>query len=117
VLSSEQPRRRHGRPAAAAAVASGQTPHSRAVQDKIAVTEAKIADLDMQIAESQRREALLARRIEAKRAQLKQLARAAYAAPESALVVLAESESLSDLLTRIADLNVAGTRAPRSNSR
>ena len=83
----------------------------RAVQDKIAVTEAKIADLDMQIAESQRREALLARRIEAKRAQLKQLARAAYAAPESALVVLAESESLSDLLTRIADLNVAGTRA------
>ena len=83
----------------------------RVVQDKIAVTEAKIADLDMQIAESQRREALLARRIEAKRAQLKQLARAAYAAPESALVVLAESESLSDLLTRIADLNVAGTRA------
>ena len=83
----------------------------RVLQDKIAVTEAKIADLDMQIAESQRREALLAIRIEAKRAQLKQLARAAYTAPESALVVLAESESLSDLLTRIADLNVAGTRA------
>ena len=83
----------------------------RVLQDKIAATEAKIADLDMQIAESQRREALLAIRIEAKRAQLKQLARAAYTAPESALVVLAESESLSDLLTRMADLNVAGTRA------
>jgi len=78
---------------------------------KIAAAEARIADLDMQVAESQRREALLAIRIEAKRAQLKQLARAAYTAPESALVVLAESESLSDLLTRIADLNVAGTRA------
>jgi murein DD-endopeptidase MepM/ murein hydrolase activator NlpD len=83
----------------------------RVLKGKIAVTEAKIADLDMQIAEAQRREALLARHIDAKRAQIKQLARAAYAAPESALVVVAESQSLSDLLTRIADLNVAGTRA------
>src|SRR5438876_990164 len=55
--------------------------------------------------------ALLARRIEARRTQLKQLARAAYAAPESALVILAESQSLGDLLTRISDLNVAGAQA------
>jgi len=83
----------------------------RVVQGKIAAAEARIADLDMQIAESQRRETLLARRIEAKRTQLKQLARAAYAAPESALVILAESQSLGDLLTRISDLNVAGAQA------
>jgi len=83
----------------------------RVVQGKIAAAEARIADLDMQIAESQRREALLARRIEAKRTQLRQLARAAYAAPESALVILAESQSLGDLLTRISDLNVAGAQA------
>ena len=81
------------------------------VQGKIAAAEARIADLDMQIAESQRRETLLARRIEAKRTQLRQLARAAYAAPESALVILAESQSLGDLLTRISDLNVAGAQA------
>ena len=81
------------------------------LQGKISAAEAKIADLDLQIADAKRREAILARRIEAKRAQLRQLARAVYSAPESALVVLAESESLSDLLTRIADLNVAGARA------
>ena len=83
----------------------------RVVQGKIADAEARIADLDMQIAESQRHEALLAKRIDARRTQLRQLARAAYAAPESALVILAESQSLSDLLTRIADLNVAGAQA------
>ena len=83
----------------------------RVLQGKISAAEAKIADLDLQIADAKRREAILARRIEAKRAQLRQLARAVYSAPESALVVLAESESLSDLLTRIADLNVAGARA------
>ena len=83
----------------------------RVLQGKISAAEAKIADLDVQIADAKRREAILARRIEVKRAQLRQLARAVYSAPESALVVLAESESLSDLLTRIADLNVAGARA------
>jgi len=83
----------------------------RVLQGKISAAEAKIADLDLQIADAKRREAILARRIEVKRAQLRQLARAVYSAPESALVVLAESESLSDLLTRIADLNVAGARA------
>ena len=83
----------------------------RVLQGKISAAEAKIADFDVQIADAKRREAILARRIEAKRAQLRQLARAVYSAPESALVVLAESQSLSDLLTRIADLNVAGARA------
>jgi len=83
----------------------------RVLEGKISAAEAKIADLDLQIADAKRREAILARRIEAKRAQLRQLARAVYSAPESALVVLAESQSLSDLLTRIADLNVAGARA------
>ena len=81
------------------------------LQGKIADVTAKIAALEAQIAEAQRREAALARRITAERAQLRQLARAAYVSPGSVLVVLAESESLSDLLTRISDLNVAGSRA------
>jgi murein DD-endopeptidase MepM/ murein hydrolase activator NlpD len=81
------------------------------VRGKIAVVEDKIAALDVQIADAQRREALLGRRIDAERAQLRQLARAIYVAPGSVLVVLAEARSLSDLLTRVADLNVAGTRA------
>lgn len=83
----------------------------QAVQAKINEVKAKIADLDDQIAEAQRREAILARRIDAERAQLRQLSRAIYVAPGSVLVVLAESQSLSDLLTRVSDLGVAGSRA------
>jgi murein DD-endopeptidase MepM/ murein hydrolase activator NlpD len=81
------------------------------LQGQIAVVEAKIADLDVQIADAQRLEALFAQRITAERAQLRQLARSIYEQPGSALVVIAEANSLSDLLTRVADLNVAGTRA------
>ena len=86
------------------------------VQAKIADVEAKIADLDRQIAEAQMREALLSSRIETERAQLRQLARAVYESPGSVLVVLAQSRSLSDLFTRIADLNVAGSRATEIKS-
>jgi murein DD-endopeptidase MepM/ murein hydrolase activator NlpD len=81
------------------------------VQDKIAVVAKKIADLEAQIADAQRREAMLALRIDTERAQLRQLARAIYTSPASVLVVLGEAQSLSDLLTRVADLNVAGARA------
>ena len=82
-----------------------------AVQGQIVAVEQKIADLETQIENAQRSEAMLALRIEAEREQLRQLARAVYVAPSSPLLVLAEAHSLSDLLTRIADLNVAGSRA------
>ncbi|HYU63977.1 MAG TPA: peptidoglycan DD-metalloendopeptidase family protein [Verrucomicrobiae bacterium] len=81
------------------------------LRGKIAEVVEKIADLDRQIAEAKRREAILADRIEAERAQLRELARAIYVSPGSVLVQVAEAQSLSDLLTRIADLNVAGARA------
>ncbi len=83
----------------------------QALQVKIDDAQAKIAALDVEIADAKRREAILAQRIEAERAQLTELARAIYVSPESPLVTLAESSSLSQLLTRIADLNVAGERA------
>ena len=82
-----------------------------AVQAKIDGVEQKIADLDQQIANAQEREAVLGHRIDNERAQLRQLARAVYVAPTSPLVVIAEAQSLGDLLSRIADLNVAGSRA------
>jgi murein DD-endopeptidase MepM/ murein hydrolase activator NlpD len=81
------------------------------VQGKIADVRQKIADLETQIANARQREAMLAQRIDAERLQLAQLARAVYVAPTSPLVVIAESRSLSDLLSRIADLNVAGSHA------
>ena len=81
------------------------------LQGQITDVEAKIADLDVQIANAQRLEVVLTNRITAEQAQLRQLARAIYEQPGSVLVVIAEANSLSDLLTRVADLNVAGTRA------
>ncbi|TMD70255.1 MAG: hypothetical protein E6I81_14475, partial [Chloroflexi bacterium] len=48
------------------------------LQGKINDVAAKIADLDVQIADAKRREAILAERIEAERAQLRQLSRAIY---------------------------------------
>jgi len=81
------------------------------LQAKIDDAEAQIANLDLQIADAQRREADLQEQIDAERAQLQQLARAVYESPGSVLVVLAESHNLGDLFSRIADLNVAGSRA------
>ena len=81
------------------------------LKGQIADVEARIADLNVQIADAQRLEVVFANRITAERAQLRQLARAIYEQPGSVLVVVAEAHSLSDLLTRVADLNVAGTRA------
>lgn len=83
----------------------------RDVQRKITAVQAIITDLDIQIAAAMQREAELAQRIDTERAQLRQLARAIYMAPTSVLVILGEAQSLSDLLTRVADLNVAGSRA------
>jgi len=81
------------------------------VQAKIVDVQAKIAALDSQIADAILREAVLQERIDTERAQLAQLARAIYVEPTSVLLVLGEASSLSDLLTRISDLGVAGTRA------
>ncbi len=81
------------------------------LQTKIAVEQQKIADLDAEIAAAQRREAMLSDRIDAERAQMRELARAIYVAPDSVLGYLGQSQSLSDLITRVADLNVAGARA------
>ena len=81
------------------------------LQTKIAVEQQKIADLDAEIAAAQRREAMLSDRIDAERAQMRELARAIYVAPDSVLGYLGQSQSLGDLITRVADLNVAGARA------
>lgn len=86
------------------------------MQQKINETQAKIDDLDAQIAEAKRREAVLTQRIETERTQIRQLARAIYVSPGSVLVILAESQSLSDLLTRVSDLNVAGSHAAELKS-
>ena len=86
------------------------------VQGKIDEVQQKIVALEVEIADHQRREAFLAQRIESERQQLRELAHAMYVAPGSVLVILGQAQSLSDLLTRMADLNVAGTRAAELKS-
>jgi murein DD-endopeptidase MepM/ murein hydrolase activator NlpD len=87
------------------------TNQQRDVQGQIADAQQKIDDLDAQIAASQVREGMLGLRIDSERVQLRELARAIYTSPTSVLVILGQAQSLSDLLTRISDLNVAGSRA------
>jgi murein DD-endopeptidase MepM/ murein hydrolase activator NlpD len=81
------------------------------VQGQIADAQQQIDDLNVQIAASMVREAMLGMRIDSERTQLRELARAIYTAPTSVLVILGQAQSLGDLLTRISDLNVAGSRA------
>jgi murein DD-endopeptidase MepM/ murein hydrolase activator NlpD len=83
------------------------------LQAKIAAIQQKIADLELQISDALEREAVLTSRIDAEREQMRQLARAVYVAPSSPLLLLAESNSLSDLLSRIANLNVASVEAEK----
>ena len=87
------------------------TAQQQDVQGKIADAQQKIDDLDANIASAQLQEAILGIRIDNERAQLSEVARAMYTAPSSILVILGQAQSLSDLLTRISDLNVAGSRA------
>ncbi len=87
------------------------TAQQQEVQAKIADAQQQIADLDDQIAASQLREAILGMKIDSERAQLRELARAIYTSPSSVLVILGQAQSLSDLLTRVSDLNAAGSRA------
>jgi murein DD-endopeptidase MepM/ murein hydrolase activator NlpD len=86
------------------------------VQTKITAAEDKIVTLDSEIQDAQLRETGLTLRIDTERAQIRELARAIYVAPSSVLVILGEAQSLSDLLTRISDLNVAGSRASELKS-
>jgi murein DD-endopeptidase MepM/ murein hydrolase activator NlpD len=83
----------------------------QATQAKIDVANAKIADLDVEIARLDAEVARTDRKIEVERAQLKSLARALYVQPSTVIVTLAESSSLSDMISRISDLNSAGSRA------
>jgi murein DD-endopeptidase MepM/ murein hydrolase activator NlpD len=87
------------------------TAQQRDVQGKITVIQQTISDLDAKIEAAIQQEAILSDRIDTEQTQLRQLARAIYVAPTSVLVILGEASSLSDLLTRFADLNVAGSRA------
>lgn len=76
----------------------------QASQARIEQLNQQIADLDSQIVDK-------TKQIEQEKAQLQVLAKALYAQPSSLLVLVSQSSSLDDLLTRSSSLIEAGDRA------
>jgi murein DD-endopeptidase MepM/ murein hydrolase activator NlpD len=77
----------------------------------IADTEAKLAELDAQISKLDAEIIETNTRIEHEKAQISSLARAIYAQPSSVLLLMVESKSLGEMITRVNDLRSAGARA------
>lgn len=81
------------------------------VKQQLAVASNQITQLDLQMATLQQSANDTQHRIDAERAQVRMLARVLYAQPDSLVAIAFESPSLSDAVTRIADLTSAGDRA------
>jgi murein DD-endopeptidase MepM/ murein hydrolase activator NlpD len=82
-----------------------------ALKTRISDAQARVDALDAEIAKLDAEIAATDHRITIERAQLRSLARAIYTEPGSMLVLLAESNDLGELVTRISDLSSAGSRA------
>jgi murein DD-endopeptidase MepM/ murein hydrolase activator NlpD len=79
--------------------------------DQLMLEESKVADLQDQIAQLDQQIADLQSRIDDERAQVATLARAMYVRPATFLDIIASSGNLADVLTKTADLVIAGQRA------
>jgi len=76
-----------------------------------AAAKARIAALDAEIASLQQQIDLTQHRIDIERGQISALARSMYAQPDSLLLLLVQSQSLSDALSRTSQFVLAGSRA------
>src|ERR1700682_1904227 len=86
--------------------------HARdALHDQIATSEARLAELDTEIAQRQDKTDATTKRIEVERAQLVTLARIISTEPSSFLVLAARARDLGEIFTRTSDLIAAGARA------
>jgi len=81
------------------------------VKQQLANASAQITQLNLQMATLEKSVADTQQRIERERAQVRLLARALYAQPDSLFGMLFESASLTEAVTRISDLTSAGDRA------
>ena len=81
------------------------------VKQQLAAASAKLNELNSRVAALEQTITDTQQRIGLERAQVKRLARTLYAQPDSLLGALFDSASLSDALTRIADLTSAAERA------
>jgi len=83
----------------------------------IADTDAKILALEDEITKLDADIEKMNTRIRGEKAQISSLARAIYAQPSSVLLLVVESPSLGDMLTRVNDLRSAGARAQALKSK
>ena len=81
------------------------------VKQQLIAAAAQLTDLNSRMAAIEKSMGDTQQRIQRERAQVKRLARALYAQPDSLIGALFESASITDALTRIGDLNSAGDRA------
>lgn len=81
------------------------------VQGEITASDARIAQLNDEIAALQVQEDATQVRIQDERTQIRSLARAIYTQPGSYLLLFTESTSVGDLITRVNDIRSAGARA------
>jgi hypothetical protein len=91
--------------------ANSQVSQQEQVRQHLAAAAAAVSDLDQRIAGFERSIADTTQRIQRERQELKLLARTMYAQPESPLIAAFGASSLSEALTRFADLAAAGNRA------
>jgi soluble lytic murein transglycosylase-like protein len=87
------------------------TSREQEVKQQLAAASAEITQLDLQMAALERSVTDTQARVERERVQVRLLARALYAQPDSVVALVFQSGSLGEALTRIADMTSAGDRA------
>jgi murein DD-endopeptidase MepM/ murein hydrolase activator NlpD len=87
------------------------TAQQETLKASIADSDAKILALEDEISKLDVEMEQVGERIRGEKAQISSLARAIYAQPSSVLLLLVESPSLGDMITRVNDLRSAGKRA------
>jgi soluble lytic murein transglycosylase-like protein len=81
------------------------------VKQQLASAAAQLSELNLQMAALEQSVTDTQQRIQRERAQVRMLARALYAQPDSLVATVFESASISEAVTRLADLTSAGDRA------
>src|SRR5215831_16599184 len=87
------------------------TTREQDVKQQLAAASAQITELNLQISTMQQSVTDTQLRVDRERAQVRLLARALYAQPDSIIGLLFSSSSISEAVTRISDLTSASDRA------
>jgi len=87
------------------------TTREQDVKQQLAVASAQITQLNLQMSNMQQTVTDTQQRVDRERAQVRLLARALYAQPDSIIGMLFSSSSISEAVTRISDMTSASDRA------